>query len=84
MILIHVLYLTSANAWLKQVTTYGTLLGVVLDLVSPWFITYVHPVFALSMLAGDTLMTLGFLVLFSVPMYEMWGLGQPLVARGGD
>ncbi|TAJ07527.1 MAG: hypothetical protein EPO61_12985 [Nitrospirae bacterium] len=84
MILIHVLYLTSVGTWLKQATTYATCAGVVLDLVSPWLITYVHPVFALSMLTGDTLMTLGFLVLFAVPMYEMWGLGQPLVARGGD
>jgi len=84
MILVHVLYLTAVGNWVKQFTTYAAFGGVTLDLVSPWLITYVHPVFALSMLTGDLLMTVSFAVMLAVPMYEMWVREQPLVARGGD
>lgn len=50
-----------------------------LDLASPWLISYVSPSFVLLMLTGDTLMTLSFLVMMVVPLYEMWILGQPLM-----
>lgn len=80
MILIHVLYLTMASNQLKQAVTYGAFAGVLLDLVSPWLITYVSPVFALTMLTGDLLMTVTFLVMLAVPLYEMWFLKQPLMA----
>ncbi len=80
MILIHVLYLTMASNQLKQAATYGAFAGVLLDLVSPWLITYVSPVFALTMLTGDLLMTVTFLVMLAVPLYEMWFLKQPLMA----
>jgi hypothetical protein len=38
------------------------------------------------MLTGDLLMMLSFLVMMSIPLYEMWVLGQPLMAgkRGDD
>lgn len=84
LILVHVLYLTSVSAWVKQVTTYGSFAGVMLDLISPWLITYVSPVFALTMLTGDLLMTAGFLVMLVVPLYEMWIQKQPLMARGEE
>ena len=59
--------------------------GVVLDLVSPWLISYISPVFVLTMLTGDLLMTLSFFVMMTVPLYEMWVLGQPLMAgKRGD
>jgi hypothetical protein len=54
------------------VTTWISFLGVTLDLISPWLITYVSPVFVLTMLTGDFLMVIGFLIMFVVPMYEMW------------
>ena len=54
--------------------------GVILDLVSPWLISYVSPVFVLTMLTGDLLMMLSFLVMMAVPLYEMWILRQPLMA----
>ncbi len=79
MILVHVLYLTSAGNGLKVGTTWLTFLGVFLDITSPWLITYVSPVFVLTMLAGDFLMLAGFLVMFVVPMREMWILNQPLM-----
>jgi hypothetical protein len=80
MILVHVLYLTNASSKLKVVTTWISFGGVMLDLLSPWLISYVSPVFVLTMLTGDTLMTVGFLIMMAIPLYEMWVLQQPLMA----
>lgn len=79
MILIHVLYLTGASHGLKAAITWGGFGGVMLDLLSPWLITYLSPLFVFTMLLGDTLMTVSFLVMMAVPLYEMWILGQPLM-----
>src|SRR5437868_13369359 len=65
MILVHVLYLTMAGDRLKLFTTWASFGGVMLDLVSPWLISYVSPVFVLTMLTGDTLMTVGFLIMMA-------------------
>lgn len=80
MILVHVLYLTSASHGMKAAMTWAGFCGVILDLVSPWLITYVSPVFVLTMLTGDTLMMISFLVMMTIPLYEMWVLKQPLMA----
>ena len=80
MILVHVLYLTSAGSMLKIITTWMSFGGVMLDLVSPWLISYVSPLFVLTMLTGDILMTVGFLIMMTIPLYEMWFLNQPLMA----
>ena len=80
MILVHVLYLTNASNRLKIVTTWISFGGVILDLISPWLISYVSPAFVLTMLTGDTFMTAGFLVMFVIPLHEMWILKQPLMA----
>jgi hypothetical protein len=79
MIMVHVLYLTSASSTLKVVTTWVSFLGVTLDLVSPWLITYISPVFVLTMLTGDMLMVIGFVIMFIVPMYEMWWRKSALI-----
>jgi hypothetical protein len=79
MILIHVMYLTSASHGLKIAVTWAGLGGVILDLLSPWLISYISPIFVVTMLTGDTLMTISFLVMMTVPLYEMWVLGQPLM-----
>lgn len=79
MILIHVMYLTSASHGLKIAVTWAGLGGVILDLLSPWLISYVSPIFVVTMLTGDMLMTVSFLVMMTVPLYEMWVLGQPLM-----
>ncbi|GKS57406.1 hypothetical protein YTPLAS18_09330 [Nitrospira sp.] len=83
MILVHVLYLTGTSHRIKTGLTYGSFVGVVLDLVSPWLITYVSPVFALTMLAGDMLMFISFIGLFAIPLYEMWILKEPFLAGKG-
>jgi len=80
MILVHVMYLTGASHGLKAALTWAGFGGVMLDLISPWLITYVSPVFVLTMLTGDTLMMVSFLVMMSVPLYEMWVLEQPLMS----
>ena len=79
MILVHVTYLTNASRGLKAMVTWGGFGGVMLDLVSPWLITYVSPLFVLTMLTGDMLMMLSFLVMMVIPLYEMWILQQPLM-----
>lgn len=84
MILVHVLYLTMASNRVKVLTTHAAFTGIALDLVSPWLITYASPLFALTMLAGDLLMTVTFLIMFVIPLYEMWFLKQSLMGSEGD
>lgn len=80
-ILVHVLYLTRASDRTKAWTTWAAFAGVGLDIVSPWLITYVSPFFVLTLLTGDILMVVTFLVTMVIPLYEMWFLKQPLMAR---
>lgn len=80
MILVHVLFLTSASHATQVWLTWLSFGGVILDLVSPWLISYVSPIFVLTMLVGDTLMMLSFLAMMAIPLYEMWILKQPLMA----
>ncbi len=82
LIMVHVLYLTMASPMIKVVSTWLAFIGVTLDLVSPWLIAYLSPVFVLTMLTGDLLMVVSFLIMFVIPMYEMWFLKQPLMMRG--
>lgn len=81
MILVHVLYLTMVGNRIKVSMTWTAFSGVILDLVSPWLITYLSPVFVLTMLTGDILMTVSFLIMLIIPLYEMWVLKRPLMAR---
>ena len=80
MILVHVLYLTTTSAAIKFGTTWTAFGGVMLDLVSPWLISYISPVFVLTMLMGDILMTVGFLIMMAIPLYELWILKRPFMA----
>lgn len=80
MILVHVLYLTAVSHVVKLGTTWMAFSGVMLDLVSPWLISYISPLFVLTMLMGDIFMTVGFLIMMMIPLYEMWILKQPLLA----
>ena len=80
MILIHVMYLTSVRDSVKAAVTWLGFGGVILDLVSPWLISYLSPIFVFTMLMGDILMTVGFLIMMAIPLYELWVLQQPLVA----
>jgi hypothetical protein len=79
-ILVHVLYLTMASNRIKVLMTWAAFSGVLLDLISPWLISYVSPIFVLTMLTGDMLMVVSFLVMMVIPMYEMWVNKLPLMA----
>jgi hypothetical protein len=79
MVLIHVLYMTEASNRVKLWTTWASFVGVSFDLISPWLILYVSPLFAMTMLLGDVLMGLTFVVLFIVPLYELWIRRRPLM-----
>jgi hypothetical protein len=81
MILIHVLYLTMASNAVKASMTWLAFSGVCLDLLSPWLITYISPVFVATMLTGDVLMVVSFLVMFVIPLHEMWMVKRPLMAQ---
>lgn len=84
MILVHVLYLTMASSGVKASLTWIAFGGVALDLISPWLITYVSPLFVLTMLTGDLLMALSFFVMMAIPMYEMWLVKRPLMAQTSE
>ena len=75
------LYLTMASNRLKVLMTWMGFGGVMLDLISPWLIRYVSPAFVLTMLTGDLLMSISFLIMMAIPLYEMWFVGSPLMAR---
>lgn len=80
MILVHVLYLTMASEAVKVSATWMAFGGVFLDLISPWLISYVSPMFVISMLTGDILMSISFLIMMVIPLYEMWGVRRPFMA----
>jgi len=82
LIMVHVLYLTMASPMIKVLSTWFAFLGVTLDLVAPWLISYISPLFVLLLLTGDVLMLVSFLIMFVIPIYEMWFLKQPLMMRG--
>jgi hypothetical protein len=73
-------FLTKVSHALKQWLSWLSFAGVALDLLSPWLISYVSPIFVLTMLTGDALMTASFLVMMWIPLYEMWIMRQPLMA----
>ncbi len=80
MILVHVLYLTDASNTTKAATTWASFCG-----ESRW-IWICCPlgsllVFVITMLTGDILMTTSFLVMMTIPLYEMWFLEQPLIFK---
>lgn len=79
-ILVHVLYLTMSSNTVKILMTWMAFGGVALDLVSPWLIRYLSPTFVLTMLMGDVLMLVSFLVMMAIPLYEMWFLQSSLMA----
>ena len=81
MILVHVLCLTIATNRLKVLMTWMGFGVVMLDLLSPWLIRYVSPAFVVTMLTGDLMMSISFLIMMAIPLYEMWFIGSPLMAK---
>jgi hypothetical protein len=48
---------------------------------SPWLIKYVSPVCAVLLIIGEIVLTVSFLILTVVPLYEMWWVTPPPVRR---
>ena len=83
LILVHIFFLTTAPAWLKITMAYVAFTGVGLDLISPWLIRYVSEVFAVTMLLGNAFMLASFVLMSTVPLYEMWILKRRLTTSKG-
>ena len=81
LIIVHIFFLTMAPRWLKITMTYVSFTGVGLDLLSPWLILYVSEVFALTLLLGDFFMISSFVLMSTLPLYEMWILKRRLIAN---
>lgn len=81
LILVHIFFLTMAPIWLKITMAYVAFTGVALDLLSPWLILYVSEVFALALLLGDFFMIGSFVLMSTLPLYEMWILKRKLMAN---
>ncbi|MBQ26935.1 MAG: hypothetical protein CMH81_02150 [Nitrospiraceae bacterium] len=81
LIIVHIFFLTMAPRWLKITMAYMSFTGVGLDLLSPWLILYVSEVFALTLLLGDFFMISSFVLMSTLPLYEMWILKRRLIAN---
>ena len=68
----HLFQLTSCTERFKQAVWLGSFAGMFLFIWSPWLIKYVSPVCATLLILGEILLTISFLILTVVPLYEMW------------
>ena len=78
LILVHVFFLTMAPTWLKVLMTYAAFSGVILDLTAPWLIRYISELFAFALIFANLLMIGAFLIMATIPLYEMWILSRRL------
>jgi hypothetical protein len=68
----HLFQLTSLTERFKQAVWLASFGAMFLFIWSPWVIKYVSPAGAILLIAGEILLTLSFLTLTVVPLYEMW------------
>ena len=68
----HLFQLTSFTERFKQAVWLASFGAMFLFIWSPWVIKYVSPAGAILLIAGEILLTLSFLTLTVVPLYEMW------------
>ena len=68
----HLFQLTSFTERFKQAVWLASFAAMFLFIWSPWLIKYVSPKCALLLIAGEILLTMTFLILTLVPLYEMW------------
>ncbi len=70
--LAHLFIATSLRPSLKFFITSVAFLGTVIDLIAPWLIRYVSPLFALLQLLSWIGMWMGYLPMILFPLYDMW------------
>jgi len=73
----HLFQLTSWPERFKQVVWLSSFVAMFLFIWSPWVIKYVSPAGAILLIAGEILLTISFLTLTIVPLYEMWFVRVP-------
>lgn len=72
LILIHLFMLTRASVTWKLGALAGSLLGMALDMGSPWLIVYHHPAWAWVKIAGRVFLNAALVLLIVWPVWEMW------------
>ena len=77
----HLFQLTSWPERFKQVVWLSSFVAMFLFIWSPWVIKYVSPAGAILLIAGEILLTISFLTLTIVPLYEMWFVKPPARSR---
>jgi hypothetical protein len=77
----HLFQLTSWPERFKQAVWLTSFAAMFLFIWSPWVIKYVSPAGAMLLIAGEILLTLSFLTLTVVPLYEMWCVRSPMRYR---
>jgi hypothetical protein len=77
----HLFQLTSWPERFKQAVWLTSFAAMFLFIWSPWVIKYVSPAGAMLLIAGEILLTLSFLTLTVVPLYEMWCVKSPMRHR---
>ncbi len=77
----HLFQLTSWPERFKQAVWLTSFAAMFLFIWSPWVIKYVSPAGAILLIAGELLLTISFLTLTIVPLYEMWFVKPPIRYR---
>jgi hypothetical protein len=77
----HLFQLTGCTERFKQTIWLLSFAGMFLFIWSPWLIKYVSPVCAVLLIIGEIILTVSFLILTLVPLYEMWWVTPPPVRR---
>ena len=77
----HLFQLTGCTERFKQAIWLLSFAGMFLFIWSPWLIKYVSPVCAVLLITGEILLTVSFLILTVMPLYEMWWVTPPPVRR---
>jgi len=77
----HLFQLTGCTERFKQAIWLLSFAGMFLFIWSPWLIKYVSPVCAVLLITGEIVLTVSFLILTVMPLYEMWWVTPPPVRR---
>lgn len=77
LIVCHLMMMTYFHFWTRMVFILSGLIGMILDLVSPWLICYVSGGFAFLKIAGTALFGLCFIGMILIQFYEMFFREDP-------
>ncbi|NQV18972.1 MAG: hypothetical protein HQ534_10555 [Armatimonadetes bacterium] len=72
LLLCSIFVFSSASALLKRIIVIFSFGSIILDLGSAWLIRYVASQFAILMILAGVIMAICFLVMFLIPLKDMW------------